>query len=348
MNQEELQGLIQVAQSMHTIMVERELGESGVVGLEKILELLRDLYRRVSPELYKGRIIVCKALDDQLVLGSSSGVLYQSVNLLPDLNQQSAVFQILDNGAFYAWYGGLVDEANIAQNAVVYRFELGKEVFFAGAGSMEVVKVAPAFASNFGIPTYHDLSVALRQYATLMARRTSCKILKAIWFDDKYLFLKVKPEADMRDSLTQYLKSSLGTQAEVRPEQNMDESKPVDIKIEWFMSQKQAIIEIKWLGQSRDKKKLRTKYGPPRANEGAKQLANYLELNKTQAPHYRTHGYLVVFDARRKNLATDSRTLPADDAMFFASSEIGYDPDYSARRSDFAPPVRFFLEPVHA
>ena len=289
MNQEELQGLIQVAQSMHTIMVAREFGESGVVGLEKILEMLRDLYRRMSPELYKGRIIVCKALDDQLVLGSSSGVLYQSVNLLPDLNQQSAVFQILDNWSILCLVRrGLVDEANIAQNAVVYRFELGKEVFFAGAGSMEVVKVAPAFASNFGIATYHDLSVALRQYATLMARRTSCKILKAIWFDDKYLFLKVKPEADMRDSLTQYLKSSLGTQAEVRPEQNMDESKPVDIKIEWFMSQKQAIIEIKWLGQSRDEKKLRTKYGPPRANEGARQLANYLELNKTQAPHHRT------------------------------------------------------------
>ena len=53
----------------------------------------------------------------------------------------------------------------------------------------------------------------------------------------------------MRDSLVHALQLVL-RDTSVRPEQNTDETKPVDIRVEWFASGASALIEIKWLGRS--------------------------------------------------------------------------------------------------
>jgi hypothetical protein len=86
-------------------------------------------------------------------------------------------------------------------------------------------------------------------------------------------------------------------------------------------------------------------YGPSRAQEGANQLADYLDREVRHSASPATRGYLVVFDARRKNVQGAAHPLNHADAMHFANDVLNYDPDHAQSRDDFAQPVRFFLNP---
>jgi hypothetical protein len=158
----------------------------------------------------------------------------------------------------------------------------------------------------------------------------------------------------MRESLAQHLRSSLRDHGifEVREEQNVDESHPVDIKVTWSFTNNLALIEIKWLGQSVNAMGdgMGTRYGESRAREGAKQLADYLDGNLQRAPLHQTRGYLIVFDARREGLSFPPSITLAE-ARAYWDRDIEYDPRYDVTRmvrNDFAPPLRFYLEPAVA
>src|SRR5207248_846259 len=117
-----------------------------------------------------------------------------------------------------------------------------------------------------------ELGDALEHYRTKMVRESSCKILSKAWADEQRIFVKNAQEWVMRDSLTQFLKCHLRGNFEVRPEQVVDESHPVDIKVTWWGTNSLAIIEIKWLGTPKyDDGRLGTQYSDARAREGAKQ-----------------------------------------------------------------------------
>ena len=139
--------------------------------------------------------------------------------------------------------------------------------------------------------------------------------------------------------------------ANARPEHNTDETKPVDVRVEWFASGASALIEVKWLGRSTAASRqpsrgvTYTEYGPRRAQEGADQLADYLDREARHTSSTKTQGYLAVFDARRKGVQGPFDALSAADALHFANDLLDYDPDHAASRSDFAQPVRFFLNP---
>ena len=152
----------------------------------------------------------------------------------------------------------------------------------------------------------------------------------------------------MRGSLAQHLETTLRDHAEVREEQNVSETQPIDIKVKWSLSAQLSLIEIKWLGQSvsADGTDLATRYdAPARPRAGAKQLADYLEENKQRTPDLETEGYLVVYDARRANVKAVPAEISDDEAVAFRNAEIEYNPDYEAERSDFREPRRFWLEP---
>jgi len=154
----------------------------------------------------------------------------------------------------------------------------------------------------------------------------------------------------MRNSLIQALQFVL-RDANARPEHNTDETKPVDVRVEWFASGAAALIEVKWLGRSTAKSRkpssepTYTEYASPRAQEGADQLADYLDREVRHSASNATRGYLVVFDARRRNVQGFADPLTEAEAMHFAQDVLQYDPDYSKSRNDFAQPVRFFLNP---
>ena len=150
----------------------------------------------------------------------------------------------------------------------------------------------------------------------------------------------------MRDSLTQFLKVCLRGDVEVRPEQIVDETHPADIKVTWFMSNRLAFIEIKWLGAAKATAKTLTRYSAARARVGAKQLAEYLDANATQAPTHQTRGFLVVLDGRRANVKTSTRRLTYDNGFKYERKEILYSPRYEKVRNDFEIPIRMFMEPI--
>ena len=159
-----------------------------------------------------------------------------------------------------------------------------------------------------------------------------------------------KPEKGMRRSLESYLEATLRLTkgVELRPEQNVDETKPVDIKVTFTHANRRALIEIKWMGDSAPRPgetgahhKFRTKA----ATDGAKQLANYLDLDKPRSTEQIVTGYLVVFDARRGGVKPDTTEIDSKRGMQYEQQEITFDPKILAR-PDFAPPRRMFMEPV--
>ena len=252
----------------------------------------------------------------------------------------------MPSGTFIIWAKYSADVLDLSQTAVVYSFYKGVERFHAKKESKDVRKLIPGHTSNFAIPTFNNLREALASYRDTQARTSSCEILNTAWYDSNRFFFKPAPEETIRRSLTRYLKITFRASAEVRPEQIVDESHPVDIKVTWFMTNRLALIEIKWLGQPRDDTSRKNNYSVVRAKSGAKQLADYMDANKVQAPTHESRGYLVVVDARRARLSLSRTTMSTDDGMKFAASEIPYDPKYYEIRDDFETRIRMFVNPV--
>lgn len=170
-----------------------------------------------------------------------------------------------------------------------------------------------AVSSIFAQPTYRELDEAIDYYNTRYAKNSSCAVLSQIWADKAKREFIQKPEHFMRDSLWQCLQNILRNHT-VKREQIVDATHPVDIKVTWPIISNIALIEVKWLGDSGQ-----TKYRDPRANEGAKQLINYLVSSMQEEPDKHFVGYLVVFDGRRGKVKNQ-----------YAQQEINYNPQYSS------------------
>lgn len=150
-----------------------------------------------------------------------------------------------------------------------------------------------AVSSIFFQPTYKELDEAMDYYNTRYVRDSLCGILAQAWTDGTKSEFVQKPEHFMRDSLWQCLQNILRNHT-VKREQIVDATHPVDIKVTWPTINNVALIEVKWLGDSGN-----TQYRDARANEGAKQLIDYLAAAHQEEPDKHFVGYLTVFDGRR-------------------------------------------------
>jgi hypothetical protein len=327
-------------------MVEAEHGERGTRALRVVLEFVPAFYRHVPPENRRTRILVLKHLDDVALGALSDAIQCASLGHMPVLSDNEVVVQILQSGEFLVSQTAAIDPVQVAQDCVVYTYENGTEMFYAGSASSPVINPMEGYASVFTIPTFDDLKLALSEYRDKQARRTSCSILAEVWKGQKRILFRSGPEPTMRNSLVQFLKACLRGDVEVRPEQVVDESHPVDIKVTWFMSNRLALIEIKWLGASKTNPSRLLSYSDSRAREGARQLANYLDRNASQAPQQVTRGYLVVFDGRRARVRPSTRRINHANGFWYEHSEIVFEPKYHERRSDFEVPIRMFMEPL--
>lgn len=341
-----LEAMREVVHDLYVTAVLQQHGDEGGKALRKLLASLRIIYQHLDPESIGQRLIVFKALSDaDHPLPRHAEVRVQQPESLAQEHPACAVIQVLENGEFCYWRELPSSLDPLAQVAVVYEYVDRNEYFLAKAERRMVVKLDQAYASMFAIPTFSSLREALSAYRTRLARNSTCEILQRAWDDGQRLFFKTKPEATMRKSLTQFLLCTLRG-AEVRPEQIVDESHPVDIKVTWMFCNRLALIEIKWLGDSRGEDgKITTTYRQSRARDGAKQLADYLDANRIRAPEHRTRGYLAIFDARRRGLKDDSVELTRSDGFHHDKDEIVFDPVFHQDRDDFEEPVRFFLEP---
>ena len=358
-NLENVQALVKMAYLPHA---SDAFGEKGARAITMLLDAVKLIFQRFPPERLQGPLTVILGMNtmpsspmieawgapialqkyDELgtALASARDGMHCLIELMPD-----GTFRFLEREAD-------IDLKAAANNALVYRYDNGVDRILAKDHDDYVQKISPLLSSNFANATLKSLEEAFSRYADFVLE-TKCRILANVWeggVNGPRLVLVNRPEAIMRDSLIQALQLVL-RDANARPEHNTDERKPVDIRVEWFASGASALIEVKWLGRSTATPRKPTPHitytdcGPSRAQEGANQLADYLDREIRHTASTATRGYLVIFDARRKDVQGATDALSQANAMHFASDVLKFAPDHAKSRDDFAEPVRFFLNP---
>jgi hypothetical protein len=259
------------------------------------------------------------------------------------------IVEIRADDSPFVWQELPSEISSTIQTGIVYRLSQSVETFSVNGASMAVPKVIDEAVSQFLLNYFIDLRQALLAYRDSMARTSKCHLLCEAWADKNRLWFHAAPEFRLRRALHNYLYSYLRhDDIDLREEQNVDDSHPVDIKILWRMENRSAIIEVKWVGKSIDLTtgKIMANYTDSRARMGAKQLAEYLEGHRQQAAKEDTRGYLVVFDCRRRRLKASMTAVGKAEGFYYEAREIRYRPEFHKKRRDFDEPIRMFLEPV--
>ncbi len=317
-------------------------GTEGGSAFRRIAAALRKIYEQFDPFETGGSIVLLHGVAS---LESPESTELADITDVTKLKQAGFVLELTPSGKFRRWTEQ-PDLAEVSRHAVVYEFAEGVERIYAGGDSKEIPALFPGGGSIFAAPTFSELYEALIYYRNRLVRTSRCRILKDCWSDAGRLFFKAKPEKTMRRSLDQFLFSALRGNVEVKPEQNVDETHPIDIKVTFHQLGRVALIEIKWLGKSRkDDGSSASEHWDQRARDGAKQLADYLDANHEYTGGQTARGYLVVVDGRRRGLDGDLGGLQAPDLMHYVDQEIAYDPKYHELRTDFEVPLRMFAEP---
>jgi hypothetical protein len=338
--------LRRIAHDLYVPVIHAKHGDEGTGALRVVLEFLGRFFERIEPDLLKAPLIVLHPISgfNEASLPTNPS-LAQDIPSLAPLVRGQFVIRIRERG-FECWTDRLIDLSVVSKKAVVYCFDRGVERFVVDGADHRVPAVDTTQASIFARPTFGSLREALERYRHRV-RTSSCLLFNASWEDANRLCFRSGAETEIRRSLHQYLATVL-RDADVRPEQNVDESHPVDIKVTWMFTTRLALIEIKWLGKSRNAGRITANYGDARAKSGAKQLADYLDANRSHAPEHLTRGYLVVLDGRRRRLNAESTTVTREDGHHYECLEIAFDPEYHKVRDDFEEPIRLFCEPICA
>lgn len=334
-----------VCRQLHVKMAADVFGQAGSDSVFQIMDALWKIYKQVEPERLTGPVVVYRTIMPETTLVDRSNAL-NDFGVLGQTAESGFALEIDDQGGTYLRDLEALSAEEVAKTAVVYVFQNGQEWFFAGDRREAVIRLDPSAISQFSIPTFHRLREALEHYAIECVRDSSCPIFAETWKDENRLFFKPKPEKGMRRSLEWFLKVRLGGDYEVRPEQIMDETHPVDLKVTHTFSNRRAIIEIKWLGDSLDDAgKFTARPRDPRAREGAQQLANYLDQNRARASLHVTQAYYVIIDGRREGLSPTTTAISPEMGRYYANVEIQFNPRFDEVRDDFEPPYRMFADP---
>jgi len=348
-DESQLEYFKKIANDNFSVLIKEDYGSGGIERLTILTEKIAKIYKHLNFLSFE-RIIIFTALDQGLSLDKVAGSncnKCHSINNLTQIHGTEITIEVTENLELLISVNFIPSLDLLRSNAVVYERHQTVETIL-GKIQQRTLREIPNTDSYFAIKTYKELDIALEDYKVIVARYSdSCSELRNVWLDSNKIFFKPRPESKLRDSLIFFLKIRLRN-TEVRPEQVVDASHPVDIKITWEYTTYLALIEIKWLGKSLMSiggGTFNQIYSHSRALEGANQLVDYLDKNKIQAPQKITKGYLVVFDARRWGTNTNTEKLTKAQGFRYENNEINYNPDYSQIRSDFARPVRFFMEP---
>jgi hypothetical protein len=342
--------MAQIAETHFSPVVTKQFGAEGSRALRQILEFLRTrLFRDLDIDLFREKIIVFKAFGATNPLPLKGSTVLTDTRYLTQEAKTGLIIQLLDRSRIRVWKHSSAKIESLSKKAVVYVYHERSDRFVANGKIGVIPNPDPQHASVFAIPTFNSLADALIFYKAKRARNSACKILQGAWFEDARLFFKTKPkkpEAVMRDSLSEFLKDHLRGDVDVHPEHNVNESEPVDIRVQWLFSKSLALIEIKWMGKSKSPAgKITASHGPSRARQGAKRLAEYLEEEKMQTPSNALCGYLVVIDARRWGVKPKDTRIDSHRGLHYENLEIPFSPKYHQTRNDFEEPVRMFVAP---
>jgi hypothetical protein len=343
----------EVVRETHVPMAQQIFGEPGMNAIFKVMETVQALYQHVDPERIQGQVLVFQAVnptDATPIQGNERPIDFAA---LANQNVQDLIIEIGADGRPYARALGARTKEQIAAKAVVYHYQGSHEAFLAGGERRPVPRYDLSARSQFSVPTFSNLREALQRFARENVRESTCYVFRQAWKDENRLFLIAGPESLMRDSLTQFLSNRIGGDHDVWPEQKVNERNPVDIRVQpRFQTNRLMLIEIKWMGDCADDKGHVTwRPRDSRAQEGADQLAEYLDQQRRTAPSHVIQAYYVIIDARRRNLPEDAvnpGTITRADGLYYEDRDIVFDPAPHLTRNpaDFDTPYRMFARPV--
>jgi len=287
LDKEKLEQLMQINLDSKLNIVFEKLGYP-LDSAHKLFRFVTRVFEQIPPELVSWKFKVICPID---AWDCSQKTVSTFANLSDSFTSDCTLIMLDDNLYTVESY----DYEGLDVAHVCYRYSSPRNESLSIKDC--VIQLSEYYDSNvssiFAQPTYKELDEALDYYNKRYVRDCSCGVLKQIWTDETKRELQAKPEHFMRDSLWQCLQNILREHT-VKREQVVDESHPVDIKVTWPIIKNAALIEVKWLGDSG-----KTCYRDARANEGAKQLIDYLASSSQEEPDKHFVGYLTVFDARR-------------------------------------------------
>lgn len=350
LDQDDLKFYQKIVEDQYSVLI---LNDYQNIGKEKMILVMDTLYKLYPLFDYSSfeNIVIYSTMDLNLSLQNipnSNYKLHKSINNLAQLSGTQLTIEIRDNNDLLISLDFIPSLNDLRANSVVYQ-RINEVESFLGKTQQKPLPTISNTDSYFSVQTYKGLESALDAYDIIVARHsTKCPYLRNVWFDKNKIFFKPKPEDDLRDSLIYFLEIRLRDVAEVRHEQVIYGSLRVDIKVTWNFTKKIGLIEIKWLGKSLASfgVKFSANYSNGRANEGADQLAKYLDLNKISVPTRNTKGYLVIFEGRRWQTNNNTQYITKKNGLHYDNKAITYNTDYANTRPDFAKPIRFFMEPI--
>jgi len=342
--EDEIRQMQEIVKNLYVARIEETYGDEGLRITEELTSAISNIYVHLDRNIFN-KIVIIKSLSNNSILKD-----FRSITRIAQfsiLSGKKIIIEILDNNTFNVSIDSCENESIFSNDAIVYLKNETAEYFYIKEDLEELTKIGN-LDTYFIKPTFKSLDEALDNYKTSQARTSKCLILrKNVWkggISSNRVVFKPGPEHIMRDSLFQFLDVYIRGNKEVMREQNVNEKNPIDIRITWNYTNHVALIEIKWIGLSSSGSGYTGKSAITRSNKGAKQLANYLDLFRTEQPEKTTRGYLVVFDGRRNNVVKTDTNVSFADGFHFENKEIVYNPDYSHTRRDFEKPIRFFME----
>ena len=247
------QALRQAAAMAFSAEVKRAFGEEGEVCFRRLLDSIHLFFREVPPEGAPPTFVFLYQVlgdADTGIDGPTEGIAVSvGVEHLAGYRQRISdtvviVVRVRGDGLYDL---AASEEApsleGLSTVSLVFVNEGGVDRFVIGGKSMTLPTLAPGARSNFAVPTVAELDDALERYRQVAAF-ASCPTLAEVWeegVDGPRLVFRNKPEATMRESLQWFLSVRVDG-ASVRPEHNTDESKPVDLVVDWFSSKERALI----------------------------------------------------------------------------------------------------------
>lgn len=319
---------------------------------KNIIEFVKEIYRHIEPSHFNGKIVVFFDLGSSInFLDDKKEELYDKTVL--NNSYSNIVFQLQNDERRFPLYwintaGNIIDTLLATDdNFIAYVFNEKKEFFIVNNHQIEIF-------NSFTCPSifalqYHYLYEALQDYKIERIKNVSCEHFKKCWYEEKWIYLKNKPEDCMQKSLSEYLKNRVRG-INVNREYNLGASKPVDLRIFWREANRAALIEMKWLGQSlKENGDIGTSYSNSRANEGMTQIKEYIDINNADNPITITKGYLVVIDARRKGISQQKvDTISRINGFYYQNKEliIKDEKKYWETYPNIEEPIRMFVEPI--
>lgn len=319
---------------------------STAIATNRLLAQARAIHRVLDPEHIEPGIelIVPLSRSASFSIGQPLGSLRSLLNAPAD--RPGAAIYVLPNGQFRIEYRP-VDES-LPDGCVKYLIDpYERETILTTAGAMDIDPL-PGLVSPFALPYFRDLETALQDYYDFRARESNDSHLTQIWADPNRLVLTNKPEHHMRRSLHEFLSTRLrDADPDVLQEQNVNESEPVDVRIQWNDGSRISLLEVKWLGDSLGPHgEISVQYRDARAREGYTQTRNYVHAQRATLGNHAVRGRMILFDARRRGVSREADgSFSSTDAWAFEMLDV----DYSAVAVDevgVEEPRRFFLQPT--